>query len=72
MVMGWSSNIENAMFYKAIEPRSFLVVLKPDANVKKEIEILKKVSFGAGKLIVQERQHTDYEGMLYNITINDQ
>jgi len=37
-------------------------VLKPDANIKKEIETLKKISFGTGKLSVEERKQTEFEG----------
>lgn len=64
LVKSWSSSIENAMFPKSIEPRSFLLVLKPDTNVKKEIETLKKVSFGGGKLTVEERKQTDFDGKI--------
>lgn len=62
MVKSWSPSIENAMFPKSIEPRSFLLVMKPDANIKKEIDTLKKISFGNGKLSVEERKQTEFEG----------
>lgn len=58
-VKGWSTGIENALFPKPVGPRSFLIVLKDDVDVKKEIEKLKKVSFGNGKLMVEEKKMTE-------------
>jgi len=63
LVKTWSPNIENALFPKPVDPRTFLIVMKPDTNVKKEIETLKKVTFGGGKLVVEERKpESNYEG----------
>lgn len=62
MIKGWSTSIENGLFPRPIEQRSFLVVLKPDANAKKEMEILKKVTLpGGGKLNVEERKQNSFE-----------
>jgi len=55
IVRSWSNTIETAVFPRSIEPRQFFVVFKNNANVKKEVENLKKVSFGGGKLQVEEK-----------------
>jgi hypothetical protein len=58
-VKGWSSAIETAVFSKPVEPRQFLVVFKPNANVKKELETLRKVVFAGSKITVEEKADTD-------------
>lgn len=58
-VKAWSTGIESALFPKPVGPRSFLLVLKDEVDMKKEIEKLKKVTFGAGKLTVEEKKITD-------------
>ena len=52
VVKGWSSAIETAVFAKPVDPRQFLVVFKHNANVKKEVENLKKVVFAGSKIQV--------------------
>ena len=52
VVKAWSSGIETAIFSRPVEPRQFFVVLKSTANVKKEVENLKKVVFAGSKIQV--------------------
>ena len=52
LIRTWSSKIESTIFSKPVEPRQFLVVFKPDADVKKEVQALRNVSLGGGKLTV--------------------
>jgi hypothetical protein len=66
----WSGAIENAIFPKPIEPRTFLLVLKSKSNIKKEIENLKKISFGGGKLVVEERNDFEVKGFSNANTID--
>jgi hypothetical protein len=54
IVKSWNAGIEAAVFSKSVEPRQFLVIFKHNANVKKEVEALKKVSFAGAKITVSE------------------
>jgi len=51
----WSAAIEGVEINRIVEPRQLLVFLKPNTNVKKEIEKLKKVNFSGGNLIIEEK-----------------
>jgi hypothetical protein len=55
IVKGWSSGIETAVFTRPVEPRQFLIVFKPNTNIKKELETLKKLNFAGGKVQVEEK-----------------
>ena len=59
LIKTWSSKIESTIFSKPVEPRQFLVVFKPDADVKKEVQALRNVSIGGGKLTVEEKSEGD-------------
>jgi hypothetical protein len=58
-IKGWSKSIETALFPKPIEPRTFLLVLKPDVkDVKKEIESLKKAKFNGKPIEIEEKRES--------------
>jgi hypothetical protein len=59
VIKGWSTGIETAVFARPVEARQFFVVFKPNANVKKEVEALRKLSYAGGKLQVEEKVEGD-------------
>lgn len=55
IIKGWSGAVENALFPKPVEARSFMIVLKPDADIKKELATLRKVQFGGKNIVIEEK-----------------
>ncbi|XP_058838330.1 uncharacterized protein LOC131694008 [Topomyia yanbarensis] len=55
IVQGYSASIENVIFHRPSTPRYCMVHLKPDADVERVILQLSKISFGAGKIVVERK-----------------